>query len=1358
MFSKKVVVYPLLFVALFIHAQNYKFHHYTLEDGLSQETINAIIKDSRGFLWLGTQDGLNRFDGDRFEIFKNEELQNSISGNHITKLLEDDLGNIWIGTGNNGVCVYDPSTKSIRRIHDTTIDMSAACSGIAKDNKGNVYISFFNQSLVKISRSDKSSLEINEIEFFTKISATISSLNIINNTLFVGTKEGNLFYSDLDRNGTNFKEYKHEHNWRNIKSIVRDTYGQVLIGTDSGLWKLNFQEKTSTQLKIKSDPSFTNLTIADIIVNADNIWAATDNGLYHLKDYKQDLLEFDTFKRYRGDNNLSNTISSSNVHCLYQDDEFLWIGANKLDVLEFNPPVFRTLQNSDVGCSKKPFVNNHIYSILKEKKRTWVGTRGGMNLITNDSTYNFRKTDKPNSIAYDVVRGIERDIDNNLWIATTKGVSILNLKKFSPDGPNFTPLLHNPVDDSSLSENNTRSIFVDRDHNIWITTFGGGINLFTGDVKAEKFSFKHFKNIPGYDNSISSDLVLTMIQDHQKNYWIATKNGLNRLNFEDDNFEKPSFKTFRNIPGDTTSLSNNSVLSVFEDSDHVLWVGTQNGLHKFDASKETFKVYGKKEGLLNPVVYNILEDENKNLWMSTNFGLFRFNKKTEIFSNFNSGDGLLSTEFNLGAAFKDPKTNELYFGGIDGLNFFKPEKVSDLDREGAILLTELRIKNNIEVPSANDTSVLKKNIITTKSIQLKHDQFPFYLSFSNMDFRAFKNNKYLYKLNPVDDTWNDLSNTQEIQFPSLSPGTYKLQIQGKTRNQIWDKDPLELEIEILPPWWKTNIMYTVYILIIVFILFTIHRFLLARKLNIQEAQKLREIDEQKSKLYTNITHEFRTPLTVILGINNTLKERLASNKCSQYLEHCEMIRRNGKNMLQLVNQMLDLAKLEEGKLKLHLQQGNIAEFCRYIVSSYSSLAESKNISIAFYTEQENIRMDFDQDKIQQILSNLLTNAIKFSDLGSDIVVHLHQENDDFILKVKDSGKGIPKEKITQIFDRFYQVEHVDKKEQAGTGIGLSLTKELVTLMDGNIEVDSTLHQGSIFTVIIPITNTAKVTAEFSMNKKPSPKTKTYPQETAQNIKSKNDRPLVLVVDDNKDIIQLLSVSLTDSYNVVAASNGNEGMEKATQLIPDIIICDVMMPEKDGLELCDILKKDERTSHIPIILLTAKVTENDKIAGLLHGADAYLHKPFSKTELLVRIEKLISLRTILQQKFSLNSSWQTVSDKKMNTKNKDFIDKVLTSIEKNLDNTNYGKLELSEDLHLSESQAYRKIKAITGFSTAIFIRKVRLQKAKFLLQTTDHNVSEVSYMTGFSNPSWFCKAFKEEYDQPPNAMRNSLVSN
>ena len=520
-----------------------------------------------------------------------------------------------------------------------------------------------------------------------------------------------------------------------------------------------------------------------------------------------------------------------------------------------------------------------------------------------------------------------------------------------------------------------------------------------------------------------------------------------------------------------------------------------------------------------------------------------------------------------------------------------------------------------------------------------------------------------------------------------------------------------------------------------------------------EALRLQELDTFKTRLYSNITHEFRTPLTVIQGMAETAKSNIESKQYIIAKKSLEMIGRNGKKLLRLINEMLDLAKLESGTMKLKLQQADIIPFVKYVCESFQSLADRKGINLTVYSEKESLIMDFDTNKLVSIITNLLSNAIKFTpDLG-EIIVHLNrvQNNDKqfFTIKVKDTGLGLSEEDLTNIFNRFYQVDGSSSREQDGTGIGLALTKELIELMGGTIEVESTLKKGSTFSMKIPITNNAPEAKEVEINIENLSHSLSYSESIEeQQQNEENDLPLALIVEDNIDVAYYIQTCLIGSYKILHAKNGVIGEEMAHKNIPDIIISDVMMPEKDGFELCKALKCDQRTSHIPIVLLTAKANEEDKIEGLSQGADAYLTKPFNKAELFIRLEKLITLRKNLAQKYS-NTSYKYLQTETTNDLEIQFLNKVIACIEKNMENSNFKILFLARDLGLSESQLYRKIKALTNISTAVFIRSVRLQKAKELLQNKEFNIAEVCYKVGFTDPSYFSRAFKDEFGSTPS---------
>ncbi len=532
-------------------------------------------------------------------------------------------------------------------------------------------------------------------------------------------------------------------------------------------------------------------------------------------------------------------------------------------------------------------------------------------------------------------------------------------------------------------------------------------------------------------------------------------------------------------------------------------------------------------------------------------------------------------------------------------------------------------------------------------------------------------------------------------------------------------------------------------------------FLVSRKIAAEERKRIKETNQLKNALFTNITHEFRTPLTVIKGMTATIKSDLQNKKPEDVQNSIEMIERNSNNLLHLVNEMLDLSKIESGNMELQLVQSNVIPFIKYLGESFNSYAQENEISLTIYSEIESLLMDFDSKKLTSIMSNLLSNAIKFTEEQGKIIVHINEvvEKDQsyLFLKIQDSGIGIASEELPYIFNRFYQTDASTVRKNEGTGIGLALTKELVELMNGTIKVKSTLGKGTEFSVRIPVTNNAPTTSQVSHSLDSTfPIIRTKSKQVSVISKTTTELPLVLIIEDNMDVAYYLKTCLGNTYETIHAVNGIEGIKMAFEKIPDIIICDIMMPGKDGFEVCETLKNDGRSDHIPIIILTAKATFEDKIKGLSIGADAYLAKPFNKEELFTRLNQLILVRKKLMNKLE-KSGFSSLLNEKLEHPQTKFLKQIIESVHNHLDDANFGATQLAKELRLSESQIYRKLKAITDKSTAIFIRTVRLEKAKELLQTSSKSVSEIAYAVGFNDPSWFSRAFKDEFGVAPSAI-------
>lgn len=1307
------------------NAQEFTFYHYGLEEGLSQETIRVILKDSNGFLWLGTQDGLNRFDGNSFKVFKNN-IKNtlSISGNYINALVENTDQSIWIGTGNKGVCYYNPLTDTFNQTNFNT----GNCSSLIKDDTKSIYATFLDGRIVVFKKDKNNCYSHNEV---LEINSSLTSSAFFNSSLYVGDNRGHIYVvknSKIEESNIKLPDCV-------VKTIVCLS-NEIWIGTSIGLYVYNISTKITSPLDIEqfNSQATEKLTIESLKIKDNKFYVGTDNGLYILSDYNNTNNSFKTATIYYGDKNTSNSITSNRVYDVLVDNNLLWIGTNNLDVASLKPPVFKTINTN----SKLKLQNNHVFSILKHKDYCFIGTRNGLHCIDKQGNVtNLTKDNTNQALAFSVIRGITIDADNNLWLATTKGVSIINLTNFNPKSPNITSLYHDKDDKNSLSSNKTRSIYKDHKNNIWITTYGGGLNLFTGNLNTKNYSFKAYR-AGTLKNSISSDFIFNISQDNRNNYWITSENGLNKLQFKNNNYNQPKFTVFKSDNTNPNALQNNTTLHTLHDRDNILWVATQNGLHKFDNTTQTFKNYNEDYGLTNNYIYSLLEDNSGFIWLSTNDGLFKFDKVNETFFHYTTKDGLQSSEFNLGAHFFDSKNNLMYFGGINGYNVFNPENTTKIDVEGSLALTSLKVKdkevNPITYPKVTNTGL--KNL---EQITLKHSDFPCYIQFSDLDLRPTKNNQFVYSLNNTQ--WNSLKNNREIQLLHLPQGKHTLQIQGQSRNTLWSKPPLQLTIKVIPPWYKSNLAYVLYFALSLATAFIFYRLSLQRQLAGQEAKQLKELDNLKSQFITNITHEFRTPLTVILGYANNLKSSITN---TEHKNAVTSIEHNSNDLLHLVNEMLDLAKLEQGKLKLNPVNTDLVEFLNYMVNSYSSFAEANNISLNLNTELKELYLDFDTEKMRQIISNLISNAIKFSKDTGTVLLDLKTENSKAIIQVADQGIGIPKADLPHVFDRFYRSSN--KNQQPGSGIGLALTKELVALMKGEINVTSIVNFGSTFTIKLPITTNAVKYSETFLNE-----VKTTSISQLESVTISEALNTILIVEDNTEIIKYIKSCLLDTYNLHFAKNGEKGLELAQNIIPDIIITDVMMPIMDGFVMTEKLQNIQTTNHIPIIMLTAKSMQSDKLTGFKSGADAYLTKPFLKEELLLRIETLIAKRKQLQEHYGANTNINNTETSKPD-KNVKFLNSIISLIHNNIENTDYNASSLALDLHMSESQLYRKLKALTNKSIAVYIRSIRLEKAKKLLKTTDLTVSEIAYATGFTNPNWFSKIFKETYKTTPSKIR------
>ena len=1197
-YSKFTILFFLLVSPSLFFGQEleYSIKQLSLEDGLSQVTINDVLVDNSGFSWIATQDGLNRFDGTNFKQFRYNELDSlTVAGQFINTLVEDLEGRIWVGSLGNGLSFYNKKKDIFLRVSlQYSNKKTETINDLAVDRNGAIWVASSFSGLHKLSPVKKDTF-LQENYFAGQ---WISSIYVDDDEIiWIGNQHGEIYQLDSKQDNSYM-----EVPFFTIKGEVNVFYRQgdyLYIGTHSGLYRYNLHTKNTVHIELNKNGEDANKNIKSFLPKGKNeLWVGTESGLFLLDLHTNKTI----VKIHAEEKQLDKKLSNNHVYCLTQltSNQMLVGTYNSLNIVQISPSYFKTISKDKRG--QHLLNDNVVMSILRENNNLWVGTSNYLNLITKDTTYIFKENQKdPFSLPGKGILSIKKDtLNDRIWIATIHGLAMIQLKTFNPENPKFQVFRNNPKDSNSINGDFVKDIAFDVNNNLW----GVGRNgMFQLQYNNEKdFQFRRFFHDANDMESLGYNLLNNITID-STTFWLGSYDGIIKVDFENTDYQKPKFTTITKIDSLDASISSNSIMKIFKDKKQRIWVGTGHGLN-LHKKNSTFKSWVYEKQFPNPLIYSIEEGVAGNLWMGTSDGLVKFNPETERFLHYGIEDGIQNKEFNERASFRD-SDGTMYFGGIGGISIFNPENLKNIDIPKPLYFSELKVKDKVVNVYNSPKKWLTTAIESTENLHFAYNDFPFYLNFSSVDYRFHKDVSFAYKLLPTDTEWHVL-NDLEIQFLNLPAGDYTLLVNGFSRGKEWEQSPLEMKITIGSPWWATWVAYFCYALLIAVLGYSFYRFQLDKKMVQAESKRLRDIDQLKNSLYTNITHEFRTPLTVILGMADSLKTNLKEREFSNAENAIDMIKRNGGNLLHLINEMLDLAKLESGTMELQLVQLDVIPYVKYIGESFHSLAEEKNITLTIYSEIDELIMDIDTNKMLSILTNLLSNAIKFTQENGKIVVHLkhtkEKESSFFTVKIKDDGLGISKKDLPNIFDRFYQVDASTSRSEEGTGIGLSLVKELVIVMNGSIGVESKLGKGSTFYFKIPVFNSAIPVVNYKKDIK-SEKFPFSSEDTNSNHlpngnkMSNSELPLALLIEDNKDVAYYLETCLKGKYQTIHALNGAIGIEMAFERIPDIIICDVMMPEKDGFEVCGILKKDERTDHIPIILLTAKVTVKDRIIGL-----------------------------------------------------------------------------------------------------------------------------------------------------------------
>ena len=1412
-----------------------KFERLSYEQGLSQNAIFCMLQDHKGFMWFGTEAGLNKYDGYQFTIYKNDPHDStSISDNWITSLFEDHTGSLWVGTPRGGLNRFDRDKEQFTHFgHDPENLNTLSNNGISiiyEDRAGTLWIG----TALGLNRFDR------EKALFTRfIYNPHDAKSLLGNritaihedhggTLWIGTERG---LNKLDRDKDQFTSFTHEpRNPHSISSgwisvIREDRSGILWIGTRGG--GINRFERVQEQfIRFAHDQhnphSLSNGEVLSIHEDrAGTLWIATPGGLNRFERDQQQ------FTRFVHDPKNPHSLGHDWVRAFHEDQEgTLWIGtAGGLDQFDREKQQFIHFVNDPQDPHSLSF--NTVWGIYEDRSGAlWFGTNfGGINKFDRGQerfTNFFHDPNNPNSLSHPVVWSFCEDPDssNMLWIGTGLG----GLNRFDRKIQRFKHFVHDPKNPQSISNNVVRSIIIDHTGTLWLGT-ENGLNKF--DRKTERFT--RFINDPKNPQSLSHNFVLSIYEDHTGTLWIGTFDGLNKYDREKKQFtryvndpqnpnslshntvfvicedragalwigtldgglnkfdrEKEQFTRFVHDPKNPHSLSHNTIGEIYEDLAGTFWIGTDGGLDKFDSAKQQFIHYTMKDGLPDNNVGAMLEDNHGRLWVST-LGLSRFDPKTASFRNYYINDGV-QKEITRFASCRS-KSGEMFFGGTNGFNVFHPDSIKDNPYIPPVVITSFKRYN---IDDAAGVGIVEKGISAKKEIEVSYKDNVLSFEFAALSYRNTFKNQYAYKLEGYSDQWIQLGTERRVSFTNLDPGDYTLRVKGSNNDGVWNEEGTSLKIIVTPPWWQTSWAYAGYVMLFGAALYGWRRFELNRvklrnevKMKNFEAQKLQEMDHMKSRFFANISHEFRTPLTLILG---PLEQLQTGQFSGNVKEVYAMMLRNGQRLLRLINQLLDLARLEAGRMSLQARPENIVSFLKGLVLSFASAAERKRIALTISAEEENLIVYFDRDKLEKIVSNLLSNALKFTPEGGRVSVQLTVTSRQshtkalmtdhrllntgnwLLLTVTDTGPGIPVEQLDKIFDRFYQVDPSHTREHEGTGIGLALTKELVELHHGEILVQSEVGRGTTFIVRLPlgkehlraeevVSDQLSVSSEQSVRienresrvedrvagiEQPSLQHSTTP---SLQEPTTSDEPVLLIVEDNRDVCTYIRQYLEPEFKVLEAHDGGEGVEMALESIPDLIITDVMMPKRDGNELCRILKTDEKTSHVPIIMLTAKADSESKVQGLETGADDYLVKPFDSKELLVRAHNLIKQRRQLRERFSREIVLKP-QDIAITPMDEVFLNKVKAVVEKYMGEEGFEVETLSREVGMSRAQLHRKLKALTDQSASQFIRSLRLQRAVELLKQNAGTIAEIAYQVGFGSQAYFTTCFHEQFGCSP----------
>lgn len=1330
------------------HAQErIHFRNYSVSDGLSSNTVWAISQDAQGYMWFGTKDGLNRFDGHQFKSFKFDKKNTaSLGNNFIRDILNFDANTCWVAT-EQGVFLLDLEKETFQPFAKLGPVM---VYDLERDQRGNIWIATANKGVFQYNTGEG------------------TLVNLVHQKGNPNTISDN-----------------------QVRKIKAGKDGSIWIGTFSGLDRYTPTNGTFSHYYASTAPtSLSNNNIIELYQDVDGmLWLGTLTGGLNRLDPETGI--FSRFQK-AGPNSINDNI----VRAIYQPQpDRLYIGTEKgLNILDTKTLTFKHFSNKN----NDPFSisDNAVYSILEDREGgIWLGTYfGGVNYFhSKDNNFElYYPTGEKNMLSGNAVSAFLEDSPGKIWIGTEDG----GLNLFDTNSKTFLQYPFSPKQEN-LTYHNIHTLYKDRQGNLWIGTFSGGLNVYT--PKTGKI--KKYRHNPADPHTINNNTVYTINEDSQGKIWVGTVAGVSIYNPEKDNFDRITYTTLAKAciydiyddhrgmiwfatynygvvglnqstrqwvhygksekPG---AISSNRVISIYGDKKGNLWLGTEGGgLNFFDRKTKTFQVFDEDNGVNSSVIYGVLEDNKGHLWLSTNNGIFNFDPKNQQSIRYGKFDKLQSRQFNYKAYLK-ASDGKFYLGGINGFNVFHPDSVKSVTTRNNVVFTNLQLFNK-DVTLKNEGSPLKNLIHHTKELTLTHDQSVISLEYAALSFVAPQKIHYAFKMEGFDKDWNYVEDQRKATYTNLPAGRYRFLVKATNNDGSWNNQATSIQLTILPPFYKTTAAYILYVCVAIGLFWAARNAAIKRAKKRAKArlEKLKNKEQkafyrQKIDFFTTMAHEIRTPLSLITA---PLESLIHSGKGgAEVQDQLKIMDENSDRLLTLVNQLLDFRRIESRIYTINLEKMELISMVRSLYAQFTPIAQKRNLQFTLNTNIKRLQVEADPEALTKILSNLLSNAFKFT--RTHVQLHINEPTHNeagqrfFSISVQDDGIGIPKEQLSSIFKKFFKITSGQHQYSnlGGTGIGLALAKSLAVKHGGDLQVKSEEGVQTTFTVLLPLQEYVQAesspTATVLEDEAPNAEEVVSAQET-------KGLSTILLVEDDASLRDFLSKSLLlANYRCLTAQNGVQALEILKDEEVDLIVSDLMMPEMDGITLCQTVKNDLEYSHLPFVLLTAQANPDAEIEGIESGADFYITKPFKWRHILAVIKNQLEAQAKLRQKFS---QLPFVEPATLTTNSRDnvFLQKIVEVIEERITDPKLSVEELSREMAMSRSSLHKKLKSLTGQVPNEFIRIVRLKEAAKLLLQNQYNISEVGYMVGFNSHSYFSKCFVQQFKVTPSEFLEKHVA-